>query len=85
VHLVSRWSVYLHKDIYTEVYNQAYLKQFSNTLEAEWMRFDSRLQEGMFLGITPSGLCCSISGYLVSNFSRECSSLIFKGDSGSQP
>jgi len=44
------------------------------------MSFDSRLQVGMFLGITSSGIC----GQLVSNVSRECSSLIFKGDSVSQ-
>jgi len=26
------------------------------------MRFDSRLQAGLFLVITSSGICCSLSG-----------------------
>jgi len=43
------------------------------------MRFDSRLQAGLFLGITSSGICWYISGYLVSIVSRQCSSLIFTG------
>ena len=39
------------------------------------MRFDTRLQAGMFVGITYSGICFSISGYLVSNISREAAVL----------